>query len=191
MHTKRLKKLYGLPPTAQTTIYRAGDDGHFETGLPDGTTAALVQLFGDPDEATRFVDNGDGTVTDHATGLMWVKDPQNGPGSPFDATMDWDDAIDNCLALSYAGHTDWRLPNINELCSIIDFENASMKVWSPLVLADGSYYYWSATTDATWSPYAWYVWWDFLDVHIYFWGAKSSLYWAWPVRGGVYNNNTP
>jgi len=56
---KRIE-LTGLPKTGQTISYVAGDDGDYEAGyVPDGD---------------RFVDNGDGTVTDNATGLMWVKD---------------------------------------------------------------------------------------------------------------------
>ena len=87
-----------LPRTGQTTSYRAGDDGDFEAGWPGG----------------RFRDNGDGTVTDFATGLMWVQDVGADPGAPFNAAVNWDNAIDNCLALNYAGYDDWRLPNAKE-----------------------------------------------------------------------------
>lgn len=53
----RTKRLY-LPPTGQITSYRAGDNGDLQPGRPG---------------ANRFVDNGDGTVYDGATGLTWVK----------------------------------------------------------------------------------------------------------------------
>ena len=60
-----------------------------------------------------FTDNGDGTVTDTATGLMWQKDTQGGQ-------MDWDSAITYCENLSLAGHSDWYLPDLDELKSLID-----------------------------------------------------------------------
>jgi hypothetical protein len=54
----------GLPRTGQTTSYRAGDDGTYQAGVRAANTRAL-----------ELVDNGNGTVTDYATGLIWVKDP--------------------------------------------------------------------------------------------------------------------
>lgn len=62
----------------------------------------------------NFRDNGDGTITDLATGLMWMQD-DSGSG------MEWQDALSYCEALEYAGHTDWRLPNAKELQSIVDY----------------------------------------------------------------------
>lgn len=64
-----------------------------------------------------FQDNGDGTVTDAATGLMWTQD-DSGVG------MDWQDALAYAQqknAESYLGHDDWRLPNAKELQSIVDY----------------------------------------------------------------------
>lgn len=61
---------------------------------------------------TRFVDNGDGTVTDNDTGLIWVKDA--GEKTTYDTVLE-----NNQLA--FAGHNDWRVPNIKELYSLIDF----------------------------------------------------------------------
>jgi len=65
-------------------------------------------------KAGDFTDNGNGSVTDNNTGLMW----QQGEGGQ----MMWEDAITYCEGLSLAGFTDWRLPNKNELNSIIDYE---------------------------------------------------------------------
>ncbi len=61
-----------------------------------------------------FEDNGDGTVTDHATGLMWQQ-ADSGSG------MDWEDALAYAEGLTLAGHDDWRLPNVKELQSIVDY----------------------------------------------------------------------
>lgn len=64
-----------------------------------------------------FVDNGDGTISDLATGLMWMKsDSQKG--------MNWEEALGYAENLEYAGYTDWRLPNAKELQSIVDYSNS-------------------------------------------------------------------
>ena len=62
----------------------------------------------------QFLDNGDGTITDLATGLMWM---QKDSGKP----MNWQDAIMYAESLAYAGYDDWRLPNAKELQYIVDY----------------------------------------------------------------------
>ncbi len=64
-----------------------------------------------------FIDNGDGTITDNATGLMWAKD-DSGSG------MNWSDALDYCTSLTLAGHDDWYLPNAKELQGILEYSKA-------------------------------------------------------------------
>ena len=77
-----------------------------------------------------FTVNGDGTVTHTKTGLMWRQCPykttvQDGEcKSEADSNgqySTWEDALSNSLALNFAGHSDWRLPNITELASIIEY----------------------------------------------------------------------
>jgi hypothetical protein len=70
----------------------------------------------------RFVDNKDGTVTDNKTGLTWVKNPHTDLSERFKGEMKWQDAIDSCKELDFAGHKDWRLPTAEELISIINWE---------------------------------------------------------------------
>ncbi|HDS09513.1 MAG TPA: DUF1566 domain-containing protein [Firmicutes bacterium] len=77
--------------------------------------------FGVPDKS-RFKDNGDGTITDTVTRLMW----QQGENP----RMNWFDAMKNCSSLDLGGFKDWRLPNIKELNSILD-----------LTYSDGWWYY--------------------------------------------------
>jgi uncharacterized protein DUF1566 len=64
---------------------------------------------------SRFVDNGDGTVSDLATGLMWAK-------ADSGRAMNWGDTLAWCERLKLAGHGDWRLPNAKELQSIVDYD---------------------------------------------------------------------
>jgi hypothetical protein len=64
-----------------------------------------------------FIDNGDGTITDRATGLMWTK-------ADSGRTMDWKEALKYAENLNHAGYEDWRLPNVKELQSIVDYSRA-------------------------------------------------------------------
>ncbi|MHC4342019.1 MAG: Lcl C-terminal domain-containing protein, partial [Planctomycetota bacterium] len=73
---------------------------------------------GNPDYGkNRFVSGKDGTISDLATGLMWA---QADSGKP----LDWEESLAYCESLELAGHSDWRLPNIKELHSIVDYTRA-------------------------------------------------------------------
>ena len=61
----------------------------------------------------QFADNGDLTITDAATGLMWMQNDM--------ASTDWDNAVASCESGTTAAYTDWRLPNAKELQSIVDY----------------------------------------------------------------------
>ena len=63
----------------------------------------------------RFVDNGDGTITDTETGLMWAT---KGNG----ASINWRDARSYCQNYEGGGHTDWRMPTLAELATLYNPE---------------------------------------------------------------------
>ena len=107
-----------------------------------------------------FVDNGDGTVTDNATGLMWAQD-DNGEGLNWEEALAW---VEERNAEQYLGHDDWRLPNVKELQSILDYSRAPDTAGSaaidPVLTAtaitneggETDYpFYWSSTTHANWT----------------------------------------
>jgi hypothetical protein len=73
-----------------------------------------------------FKDNGNGTVTDEATGLMWMKadSGKSKAGKNKDGKLNWQEALDWAGNLEYAGYSDWRLPNIKELQSIVDYKRS-------------------------------------------------------------------
>ena len=90
----------------------------------------LIYFFVMPVVASdRFVDNGDGTVTDTKTGLMWAAKDNGGP-------INWKDARSYCQDFSGGGHTDWRMPNLTELASLYDPENKNKHGYHVINLID-------------------------------------------------------
>jgi hypothetical protein len=88
-----------------------------------------------------FQDNGDSTITDTATGLMWMK-IDSGDSSfrdnlrnyqKSDGSLDWGEALNFCENLSFATHSDWRLPNAKELHSIVDYGRSPDTTSSPAI----------------------------------------------------------
>jgi hypothetical protein len=152
----------GLPATGQTDCWSFdGDEGLWLKVPCDdppcaGQDGALT--IGCP-AAERFVDHGDGTVTDTCTGLMWQQDTADvsGDGSidSFGDTVTWCDANNYCDALDLAGHDDWRLPNARELQSIVDYGRINPSI-DPVFGALPEYY-WSSTTHVETQNDAWGV----------------------------------
>ncbi|MBF0539421.1 MAG: DUF1566 domain-containing protein, partial [Nitrospirae bacterium] len=169
-----------LPKTGQTTSYAAGDDGALQVGV----------AWPYP----RFTVNGDQTVTDNLTGLVWTKDAGTPTvGSCTGGAKTWQGALDYvaCLnAANYLGHNDWRLPNINELESLVNAGQANPAwLYSEGFVNVQSYFtrYWSSTTHAWYTSFAWevnmydgYVIADEREVN----NKTSVNYYVWPVRSG-------
>ena len=197
MHT--LNEIYDLvgerapvPKTGQTICYDAsgstincedtGQDGDLEKGV----------TWPNP----RFTDNTDGTVTDTLTGLIWLKDAAcMGSGT-------WSDALTQVGSLNSGANfhcgnytagtfSDWRLPNVREMQSLVHYgffnpavpDTAGTGQWlegDPFTGVQSSFY-WSSTTFANYSDVAW-------RVNLYYGrvddGGKAGTFYVWPVRGG-------
>jgi hypothetical protein len=101
----------------------------------------------------HLVVNGDGTVTDTSTGLMW----QQATADSFQ----WHEALTYCENLSFAGYDDWRLPNANELQSLVDygkeFPAINTKAFPDTPNTEASYY-WTSTHSLYYTNTAYYVW---------------------------------
>jgi len=130
---------------------------------------------GDAYGINDFGDNGDGTVTDVATGLMWQQ-------ADSEIGMDWEEALAYAEGMELAGYDDWRLPSVKELQSIVDYSKSPNAISTDDVdpAIDTDYfditalptgttayevdygYFWTSTS-AYFSPqspgydYAWYV----------------------------------
>jgi hypothetical protein len=104
-----------------------------------------------------FHDNADGTITDRATGLMWSK-MDSGKGMNWQNALAW---AQQKNAERFLGHSDWRLPNVKELQSIVDYTRSPDTSQSPAIdpmfsctaITNEAHqtdypFYWSATTHA-------------------------------------------
>jgi len=146
-----------------------GQDGEYQMGVS-----------ADP----RFTDNGDGTVTDNLTGLIWLKDANCfGLRNWTNALADANTLADgSCGLIDGSLPGDWRLPNLGELQSLIDYGH-----WNPTLppghLFSGvqSNFYWSSTTFVYYPDSAWRV--TLRHGYVYF-DDKWVTYYVWPVRGG-------
>jgi hypothetical protein len=153
--------------TGQTTSYVTGDDGDLEKGVDW--------------PGTRFTADTD-TVTDNLTGLMWSRDASPEAGGSEVEQVTWSTALTYCDDMSLAGHDDWRLPNIKELQSLIDFSQYNPALPSnPFTGVQGGY--WSSTTDGNNTTYAWGM--DLANGTVSSGGfIKTGDHYVWPVRGG-------
>ena len=160
---------FSVAQTGQTISYAVGDDGDYQTGVAV-----------DP----RFTDNGDGTVKDNLTGLIWLRDA-NCFGSQI-----WANALSlsNTLADGFCGLVDssvvgdWRLPNLNELLSLIDYSRSGPSLPSGHPFSEvQSDRYWASTSFVPTPSSAWCVRYHYPGIFADNWADSRRV---WPVRGG-------
>jgi len=177
-----------VPKTGQTACYNATVSSPCPVaGFPgqDGD-----KLKGVANPSPRFT-AANGTVTDNLTGLIWLRN-----ANCANATRTWAAALNDVVSLNTAGtmnsnscsdtsnagshQTDWRLPNVKELQSLIDFQNVSpaLPTGHPFTSVQSDYY-WSATTYADDPDYAWLV---YLDDGGVGYDDKTDTYYVLPVR---------
>ena len=182
-----------LPCTGQTLCY--DEDGNIIPNTGTGQDGELE--IGVEFPVPRFIDNGDETVIDCLTGFMWTKDACLAGSTSWQGALNYIDAM-NLGTYPNFGYTDWRLPNIRELESLIDFQqfnpalttgNPFSDVYSDLYWDDYGYYnyifYWSSTSfDNMW---AWVA--GMGTGSRYSGVTKDSSFFFWPVRGPVNLNN--
>ena len=166
--------------TGQTLCYDSA--GTTITCLGTGQDGELQEGVASP--SPRFTNNGDGTVTDNLTGLIWLQN-----ANCF-GLKTWADAVAaaNGLASGQCGLSDgsaagdWRLPNLRELQSLVDYGgfNPSLPAGHPFTNFLSSPY-WSSTSYAGFPSFAWGVFFDFGNV---FSDDKSDAIFGTAVRGG-------
>lgn len=172
-----------VPQSGQTVCYDTAG-----TEIPcAGTGQDGDQQLGIPWPNPRFTDNGNGTVTDNLTGLIWLKN-----GNCF-SSKTWNDALTaaNTLASGACGLSDgsvagdWRLPNKKELESLVNRQQVNPATWLNTAGFSGlvASWYWSASTASNSAPsYAWIY--NLGSGHMSY-SPKNNGYYVWPVRSGL------
>ncbi len=183
-----------LPRTGQSEVFAVGDDGHLQLGV----------AWPSP----RFSANGDGTVLDNLTGLIWLANTnctddfgsidKSGGQLVWEAALTWSNALED-LAMDDCGLSDgsvpgeWRLPNLRELQSLVHYGVVNPAV--PNAAGTGqclndaacafsgvaNSMYWSSSTLAINSGLAWFV---NMNNGYVFHENKTIINYVWPVRGG-------
>ena len=179
----------GAAPTADTGQTGCWDDQGTSrtcTGTgEDGENQAGVSW-----PTPRFTDNGDGTVKDNLTGLDWLQDV-NCPGMQmgWQAALTWVESTLNAGSTACTNYTagtfsDWRLPNIRELSSLVDFSRSSpaLPAGHPFVNVQLAFY-WSSTSNVSTPGNAFSL--NLWSGRTSDSGDKDSFSDSiWPVRGG-------
>jgi len=134
----------------------------------------------------RFRDNGDGTVTDNLTGLIWLKNVNNPNGQKTWAdALTYVDDLNAGSATGNCGKNDWRLPNVNELSTIFICSQSHMYEWLaaqgftnvPTLELNN---FWTNTTANPSYGSAWFVRLNYVNVAV---ENKGTDMFVWPVRG--------
>jgi hypothetical protein len=149
-------------------------------GTAGSTECATTDFCGQdaqhPDNERTFTEStvdSDVIVTDSLTKLIWQK-------TPVTTKQTWQQAIDYCNALTYAGQTGWRLPDINELASLVsNGKHIPASDFPSMPSSD----FWSSSSSVFNAVHAWYVGFSFGDVVVDF---KTDAYAARCVRAGPY-----
>ncbi len=134
---------------------------------------------------SRFSDNGDGTVTDAATGLIWKQCAEglSGTGCTVGnlSTFTWSQALQRAADAVFAGSSLWRLPNKNELASLVEQRCYDPAINSRFFPNTPSSWFWSSSPYANYPGYAWYVSFSngYVDYHSKGYAGHVRL-----VRGG-------
>jgi hypothetical protein len=157
-----------LPRTGQTASYATGDDGDLKAGVPW--------------PAQRFT-SGTGVevdcITDNLTGLMWAKTSL--------ASANWGSALSTTNSSSLCGHDDWRMPNINELESLVHAGETSTAAWlnSQGFTSLAGAFYWTSTTrmDSLETDQAYVINLGSTGTYEVFFIQKENSHSTLPVRG--------
>jgi hypothetical protein len=152
-----------LPQTGAKTSYAKGDDGDLKRGV----------AWPNP----RFTVKND-CITDNLTGLMWAKNANLANGA-----KDWMQALDYAGNLTLCGYSDWRIPNVNEIETLINAEHPNEAIGLNgegfvNVQPDS---YWSSTTFDDNRSYAWIIGMQYGNVGN---SKKVKGNYVWPVRAG-------
>ncbi|NVO09243.1 MAG: DUF1566 domain-containing protein [Bacteroidales bacterium] len=140
---------------------------------------AVRSLYSTTFTVDHFKDNGDGTITDNYTGLIWQKLKST-------STYTWEEALAYASGLSLANKTDWRIPNVKELYSLNDEKLHAPSFNTAYFTNISSGNFWSSTTLPNQTTKAWDI---NVDYGIVSYNEKTVKENVLLVRGGMDNNS--
>ncbi len=147
-------------------------------GSSTGKLFCVMYVRGNVEYAKNdFVDHEDGTISDKATGLMWMQN-DNAEG------LNWEDALAYAEAMEFAGYTDWRLPNAKELQSIVDYSRAPGATGSAAI--DPLFNATEVTNEGGEKDYAYY--WSSTTHMNHKNGGRNAVYFSFGRALGYFNN---
>jgi hypothetical protein len=157
----------GVGNHPKTETISAGGPKRFHVrAVRDVTTPTLLP--------NHFMDNGNGTTTDLVTDLTWQQ-------IPYSDSITWEQALTLADTLTFAGYSDWRLPNIKELQSINDESLINPSINQTFFSGVNVNHYWSSTSLPNQTTKAWYLDTQFGVTTYQF---KINKLYALCVRGG-------
>jgi hypothetical protein len=142
---------------------------------PASTTDDLGKarcVLAEPEPLPSYTDNGNGTITDNVTGLMWEQKTDDGGIRDKDVTQTWLDALNYCEDLILGGFSDWRLPNPKELERMVDLSTRNPAADTTYFPNTTNGYYWTGSTCAGCHRHKAFAY-DFSDGELYF-GIKKE-----------------
>jgi hypothetical protein len=113
---------------------------------------------------SRYINNGNGTITDQQTGLMWKRCSEGQSGSSCSGTPSlatWQTALQSAAGSAFAGFVDWRLPSVKELHSLVEYGCHSPSINTNRFPNTPGAIYWTSTSDNGDPSYAWAVSFDY------------------------------
>ncbi|MFM8472226.1 MAG: DUF1566 domain-containing protein [Candidatus Kapaibacterium sp.] len=147
----------GMGPHVKTETISAGGTKKYQARVvKTGMQSVMVE---------HYTDNGDSTVTDNVTGLMWQRYPARD-------SVPWETALTRAEDARIAGHDDWRLPNLKDLGSLVDITRNAPA--APLLFTMQSLRYWTSTAQFKQTANAWFV--DFQNSGLTSYAAKVRSY---------------
>ena len=154
-----------------------GDGGDTNNYFTNSDRYMLVTSADNPDYLlerwpnNRYSDNGDGTVTDTYTNLIWMRcslgqdwNSSSGACDEAASSFSWSGALNQARKSSYAEYDDWRLPNVKELTSLLKHTSSYPSINStifPNMPTDDGTNFWTSTPSVSTDSYSWLV--DFYD----------------------------
>jgi hypothetical protein len=154
-----------LPQAGQKASYTTDADGDLEKGVSW--------------PSPRFIENGNNTITDLLTGLMWQK-------TLSQSIRNWANALSFVNDLAYVGSSNWRHPNRKEPRSLINYgeSNIATQLNNAEFAAVQSFYYWTSNPYPVGTQHAWVVFMSQDQVFLEFQNT-STIFWksAWAAQG--------